>query len=55
MEKNNCNTNGHQYGLWQIENENEVSRTCLVCEYKQKYPMTSDTLKEIKRQQEANK
>lgn len=55
MEKNNCIINGHQYGLWQIENENEVSRTCLTCEQKQTYPMSSDTLKEIKKQQEANK
>lgn len=53
MEKNNCTTNGHQYGLWQIESEKEVSRTCLNCAYKQKYPMTSDSLKEIKKQQEA--
>ena len=45
MEKNNC-TNGHQYGLWQIENEKEVSRICLTCNYKQIYPKTSEVLKE---------
>ena len=53
MEKNNCATNGHRYDLWQIENEKEVSRTCLDCVHKQIYPMTSDSLKEIKKQQEA--
>lgn len=49
MEKNNC-TNGHQYGLWQIENEKEVSRICLTCNYKQIYPKTSEVLKEYKQQ-----
>lgn len=50
---NNCNLTNHQYGLWQIENENEVSRTCNNCGFKQKYPTDIDTLKEIKKQEEA--
>lgn len=53
MEKNICTTNGHQYGLWQIENELEVSRTCKECHLKEKLPVTKESLKEIRKQKEA--
>lgn len=53
MEKNNCTLTEHKYGLWQIENEKEVSRICEECHYKEILPMTTETLTEIKLQEKA--
>ena len=53
MEKNNCNENGHRYGLWKIENEHNVSRTCKECGYVEILPKSEEYDKEIAIQLEA--
>ena len=53
MEKNNCTTNSHQYGLWQLENDFQVSRTCNNCPHKEILPMTKEPLEQAKIQENA--
>ena len=42
MELNNCTLTGHKYGLWQIENEFEVSKTCNSCGFQRKLPIDNE-------------
>ena len=51
MELNNCTLTGHKYGLWQIENEFGVSRTCNSCGFQRKLPIDIEILEEIKKQE----
>ena len=48
-----CEQNGHTYGPWQKEDENNCSRECKKCGFKRTLPLTDEITKEIAKQQKA--
>lgn len=49
-----CIDNGHQYGLWSIDNENKTAwRRCRKCKFKRELPITEEICNEVKKQDEA--
>lgn len=56
MNNKSCIDNGHQYGLWHIEKEQNIAwRSCNKCRFRRELPATDEIYGEIKKQDEALK
>lgn len=56
MNNKSCIDNGHQYGLWHIEKEQNIAwRNCNKCKFRRELPATDEIYGEIKKQEEALK